>query len=162
MSASASMAQTLRQPVAPFNRAARKSVQTQRHFRTTSSFIPTVNERICRDWLRGVSELSLSKMYQTTREVIEQTVRAQVVMMLARKTAYAVSLMLACICGYDLWQYAAHDDGAAIQRAFRARSRKTRRDGEVADSVWQDPPADDAATAGMFQVMRGYEPPSAA
>ena len=98
-----------------------------------------VRERIARDWLRGVSELHLSKMYRVQREVVEQTVRFQVGTMLVglRKGVVATACLLVGIVGMDAWD-ATVGEGAAIQRSFRCRARGSRRRGledELAEAV---------------------------
>lgn len=103
-------------------------VDSGRSFRSACQ-VAEVRERIWRDWLRGVTERSLSIIYELKREAVEDVVREQArLLAFAARTAGAqIAIVLMVLSGIEAWQSAtAVEEGVEVARAFR-RSRRSRR-----------------------------------
>jgi hypothetical protein len=105
------------------NTCSPKRKQFKRPLSNTSLVVP-LRARILSDWLRGVTERSLSQMYLITREGIEEIVRKEVLLALGLRAARATACALvALFVGHAVQPW-----GAEQEIAWRApRSNRGRR-----------------------------------
>lgn len=124
---------------------ARETATRSRCHDVPGTLMPSLRGEIVGSLRAGRSVEQTRKEYNCTAAVALELWLRDVERRLAvvmRPAAMTASLLVG-LCVADAWEYARHDDGGAtIQRAFRTRRvRKSRRDGEVTDSVWSDTPA---------------------
>lgn len=106
-------------------------------FSSSTPFIQDVQERIGRDFRRGVSERALSTMYRCKREVIEGVIRdLWNASLAAGRAAAATACLLVGISVGEVWQASQGQQGAMV-RVFRGRiaGRKRQEDGGAYEAV---------------------------
>jgi hypothetical protein len=98
--------------------------------------IEVVCDRIVRDWERGVTLRSLGKMYELRVESLEGILRDRLRALESamRKAGVAAICLLGLAVGVDAMD-GAWNAGAPVARAFRVRSRRSRRDEAVTIEV---------------------------
>jgi hypothetical protein len=110
------------------NRGSSQRVDSTRH--VSRRPIDLVCERIWRDWVRGVSQRSLQKMYTLTSVALDDVLReqAQEISRAARAAAARIAVVLIAVVGAGACQPVIEAEAARVARAFR-RTRRSRRRG---------------------------------
>lgn len=105
-----------------------KVVGFTRRFKTRAPIVVGLSDEILERWLNGTLTLSLSKEYQTTREVVEYLIWREVAPMIraARTAVGIVVLAMAGLVGVEAWQAAVGHSEFEIVRVRRGRRRGVR------------------------------------